>query len=148
MVTVSPRDTMSAIVIDTIADAPDKLTPDWLTLALSSSGLLDGVSVASAVTEPLGTGQMCDSVRISVTYDGPTDAPVSLVAKLPAADPTSRNTAMMLRNYVKEVNFYRQLVDTLSIRTPRVYYADIDESGVSFVLLMQDMAPAEQGDQR
>ena len=132
---------------DTIADTPDKLTPEWLSLALSSSGLLDGVSVAEAQTQPLGTGQMCDSVRISVTYDGPTDAPTSLVAKLPAADPTSRNTAMMLRNYVKEVNFYRQLVGTLKIRTPRVYYADIDESGVSFVLLMQDMAPAQQGDQ-
>jgi aminoglycoside/choline kinase family phosphotransferase len=54
---------------------------------------------------------------------------------------------MMLRNYVKEVNFYRHLVDGLKIRTPRVFYADIDDSGVSFVLLMQDMTPAVQGDQ-
>ena len=136
-----------SVVIETIADTPDKLTPDWLTLALASSGVIEGVSVIKAETEPLGTGQMCDSVRISVTYDGPTDAPTSLVAKLPAADPTSRNTAMMLRNYVKEVNFYRHFIDTLKIRTPKVHYADIDESGVSFVLLMQDMAPAVQGDQ-
>ncbi len=136
-----------AVVIDTIADVPEKLTPDWLTLALTSSGLLDGLRVVTAETKPLGTGQMCDSVRIALTYDGPTDAPSTLVAKLPAADPTSRNTAMMLRNYVKEVNFYRELIGTLSIRTPKVHYADIDESGVSFVLLMQDMAPAEQGDQ-
>jgi aminoglycoside/choline kinase family phosphotransferase len=54
---------------------------------------------------------------------------------------------MMLRNYVKEVNFYRHFSDTLNIRTPRVLYADIDDSGVSFVLLMEDMAPAVQGDQ-
>ena len=131
----------------TIADSAEKLTPQWLTQALTASGLLDGVAVSDAQTTPLGTGQMCDSVRISVTYDGPTEAPTSLVAKLPAADPTSRNTAMMLRNYVKEVSFYRELIGTLSIRTPKVHYADIDESGVVFVLLMQDMAPAEQGDQ-
>jgi aminoglycoside/choline kinase family phosphotransferase len=53
----------------------------------------------------------------------------------------------MLRNYVKEVSFYRELVGGLSVRTPHVYHADIDDSGVVFVLLMQDMAPAEQGDQ-
>src|SRR6266568_828423 len=108
-----------------IADSAEKLTAEWLTSVL-------GVRVATAETTPLGTGQMCDSVRIALTYDGETEAPPTLVAKLPATDPTSRNTAMMLRNYVKEVNFYRLLVDTLSIRTPRVYYADIDESGVSF----------------
>jgi aminoglycoside/choline kinase family phosphotransferase len=86
-------------------------------------------------------------VRISLTYDGPTNLPGSLVAKLPAADETSRNTAMMLRNYVKEVSFYRELVADLAIRTPHIYYADIDDGGVRFVLLMQDMAPAVQGDQ-
>ena len=52
---------------------------------------------------------------------------------------------MMLRNYVKEVSFYRELVGDLTIRTPRVYYADIDDTGVRFVLLMQDMAPAAAG---
>jgi aminoglycoside/choline kinase family phosphotransferase len=90
---------------------------------------------------------MCDSVRITLTYDAETDLPPTLVAKLPAADETSRNTAMMLRNYVKEVSFYRELVGDLTIRTPRVYHADIDDTGVRFILLMQDMAPAAQGDQ-
>jgi len=123
-----------------IADTADKLTPEWLTQAL-------GVEVVGAETTPLGTGQMCDSVRITLTYEGEPEAPPTLVAKLPAADPTSRNTAMMLRNYVKEVNFYRHFIGTLKIRTPHVYYADIDDDGVSFVLLMQDMAPAVQGDQ-
>lgn len=128
-----------------IADTPQALTPEWLTQVLGDH--LDGVSVIDAATTPLGTGQMCDSVRISLTYDGPTRFPATLVAKLPAADETSRNTAMMLRNYVKEVSFYRELVGDLTIRTPHVHYADIDDTGVRFVLLMQDMAPAEQGDQ-
>jgi aminoglycoside/choline kinase family phosphotransferase len=123
-----------------IADTPEKLTAEWLSSAL-------GAKIATAETTPLGTGQMCDSVRIALTYEGDAAGPSTIVAKLPAADPTSRNTAMMLRNYAKEVNFYRHLIGTLSIRTPRVLYADIDDTGVSFVLLMQDMAPAVQGDQ-
>jgi hypothetical protein len=128
-----------------IADTPGAITPEWLTNALHDH--LDDARVTDATTQPLGTGQMCDSVRITLTYDGETSLPETLVAKLPAADETSRNTAMMLRNYVKEVSFYRELVGDLTIRTPRVYYADIDEDGVRFVLLMQDMAPAAQGDQ-
>lgn len=128
-----------------IAGTREALTPEWLTHALHNH--LEGTCVTEATTSPLGTGQMCDSVRITVTYDGDTSVPNTLVAKLPAADETSRNTAMMLRNYVKEVSFYRELVDDLTIRTPRVYYADIDDTGVQFVLLMEDMAPAEQGDQ-
>jgi hypothetical protein len=128
-----------------IADTPEALTADWLTDALHDH--LGGARVTTATTTPLGTGQMCDSVRIEVTYDGPTSLPPTFVAKLPAADETSRNTAMMLRNYVKEVSFYRELAGDLTIRTPRVYHADIDDTGVRFVLLMQDMAPAEQGDQ-
>jgi len=132
-------------VTQPIADTPEALTPEWLTHALRDH--LNGARITEATTRPLGTGQMCDSVRISLTYDRDTNLPNTLVAKLPAADETSRNTAMMLRNYVKEVSFYRELVDDLTIRTPRVYYADIDEDGVRFVLLMQDMAPAEQGDQ-
>jgi aminoglycoside/choline kinase family phosphotransferase len=128
-----------------VADTPDALTPEWLTHVLRDR--LDGARVTEATTRPLGTGQMCDSVRITLGYDRTTSLPGTLVAKLPAADETSRNTAMMLRNYVKEVSFYRELVDDLTIRTPRVYHADIDDTGVRFVLLMEDMAPAEQGDQ-
>ncbi len=128
-----------------IADTPDAITPEWLTEVLHDH--LDDARVTEATTAPLGTGQMCDSVRIALTYDGETSLPGSLVAKLPAADTTSRNTARMLRNYVKEVSFYRELARDLTIRTPRVYHADIDDDGVSFVLLMQDMAPAQQGDQ-
>jgi aminoglycoside/choline kinase family phosphotransferase len=128
-----------------IADTPEALTAEWLTDALRDH--LASARVTEATTCPLGTGQMCDSVRITLRFDRETNVPSTLVAKLPAADETSRNTAMMLRNYVKEVSFYRELVGDLSIRTPRVYHADIDDTGVRFVLLMQDMSPAVQGDQ-
>jgi hypothetical protein len=81
------------------------------------------------------------------TYDGPTAAPRSMIAKLPAADPTSRATAGALRNYEIEVSFYRQLAPQLPVRAPRCYHAHLDTTGTDFVLLLEDVAPARQGDQ-
>ena len=130
-----------------IADTPDALTPAWLTEALASAGTLDGASVTSVALTPVGTGQMCDSVRLQLTFDGPTDAPPTIIAKLPAADPTSRATALALRSYETEVRFYQQLAPSLPIRTPHVFHAEIDVETASFVLLLEDLAPARQGDQ-
>jgi hypothetical protein len=130
-----------------IADTPTALTPDWLTRALQHAGVLEDAVVTAAQLTPVGTGQMCDSARLSLTFDRPTDAPATIVAKLPAADPTSRATARSLRSYEIEVRFYQQLAPTLPIRTPEIFYGDIDVETASFVLLMEDLAPARQGDQ-
>lgn len=131
----------------TIADTPDKLTPEWLTAALTASGSLSGARVRAAELLPLGTGQMCDSARIQLTYDDPAAGPASVVAKLPAADEGSRATAILFRSYEKEVRFYQELAQRLPVRTPRVHYADIDVATASFVLLLEDLAPAQPGDQ-
>jgi hypothetical protein len=121
------------------------LTPEWLTSALAP--LLGDTRVHSVACAPVGTGQMSDCVRLTPTYDGPTAAPRSLIAKLPAADPTSRATAAALRNYEIEVSFYRQLAPQLPVRAPRCYHAHLDTTGTDFVLLLEDVAPARQGDQ-
>jgi hypothetical protein len=131
----------------TIADTPEALTPGWLSEALV--GVLDGAAVAGVSQQPVGTGQMCDSVRLRLTYDRPVPegAPTSVIAKLPAADEQSRATGLSLRSYETEVRFYPQLAPGLGIRTPRAYHADIDTTTGSFVLLLEDLAPARQGDQ-
>jgi hypothetical protein len=124
-----------------IADTPEKLTPAWLSDAL-------GTDVTDVRVEPVGTGQMCDSVRLHLTHTRPPhELPASIVAKLPAADETSRTTALNLRSYEIEVRFYQLLAPGLPIRTPQILYADIDVTTASFVLLMEDLAPARQGDQ-
>jgi aminoglycoside/choline kinase family phosphotransferase len=114
------------------------ITAEWLSSVLGAP--VDDVRLA-----PVGTGQMSDSVRLHLT--GSPDLPTTLIAKLPAADPSSRATAMSLRNYEIEVRFYQQLAPSLPVRTPRVHYADIDLATADFVLLLEDLAPAETGDQ-
>jgi hypothetical protein len=123
-----------------IADTPGKLTTDWLSGAL-------GRDVIDVHFEPVGTGQMCDSVRLHLSYRPETAGPATVITKLPAADDTSRATALNLRSYEIEVRFYQQLAPELPIRTPRILYSDIDTATASFVLLMEDLAPARPGDQ-
>lgn len=130
-----------------IADTPSALTAAWLTRALRASGRIGDERVTDVTLQPLGTGQMSDSLRVVVGYDRPVRGPASLVAKLPAADETSRQTAALLRSYEKEVRFYQQLAPALPIRTPEVLYADIDVDTARFVLLLEDLAPARAGDQ-
>ncbi len=135
------------MTVPAIADTPAALTAEWITSALRSTGWLDAGRVTGLELSPVGTGQMCDSLRVTLRFDRDVETPPTMIAKLPAADETSRATALALRNYENEVRFYQQLAPELPVRTPAVYYADIDVETASFVLLLEDMAPAEQGDQ-
>jgi hypothetical protein len=133
---------MTNAPIPTTADA---LTPEWLTNALGD--LLAGAVIEHVDTTMVGTGQMGDSVRLRLTYDRSTSAPTSLVAKLPAADPTSRATAAAVRSYEIEVSFYRELAPELPVRNPVCHVALHDPATDDFILVLEDLAPAQQGDQ-
>jgi hypothetical protein len=124
---------------------PEAITPEWLTQALAYAG--HHGEVRHVETNVIGTGQVGRNVRLSLTFTNSSDAPASLVAKLPAADAVSRQTGIDQLNYLREVRFYSELAPTVDIRTPRVLFTDIDESSHDFIILMEDLSPAEQGDQ-
>lgn len=125
---------------------PEAIDAAWLTRALQASGV-DAV-VSDFAAAPVGTGQIGDSVRFRLQYArGGDEAPISVVGKFPSADPISFNTGVMLGNYTREVMFYRHLADSALIRTPHCLLADVEPNSGEFVLLMEDLAPAEQGDQ-
>jgi len=125
---------------------PGAIDAGWLTAVLQRAGV-DAV-VKSFTAIEVGTGQIGDSVRFRLDYArGGDDAPASLVGKFPAAGDESRKTGVALGNYLREVRFYQQLAPTALIHTPRCYFTDVDEATSEFVLIMEDLAPAEQGDQ-
>ncbi|MFA1541979.1 phosphotransferase [Actinomadura monticuli] len=111
------------------------ITASWL------GGVLDG-RVDDVAMEPIGTGQMGSVYRLSLTGGG---VPARLVAKLPLPDPAVR--AMVGGTYRTEVMFYRDIAGTVAIRTPHCHHAEIDLDTFEFVLLLEDLAPAVQGDQ-
>jgi hypothetical protein len=125
---------------------PQAIDADWLTAVVRQGGV-DAV-VDQVVARKIGTGQIGDSVRFDLTYaHAPADAPRSLVGKFPSAGAESRATGVRLGNYLREVRFYQELAPTARIRTPRAWCAEVDESTHDFVLVMDDLAPAEPGDQ-
>jgi hypothetical protein len=127
---------------------PEEASAAWLTDVLRDAGVIDVQRVIEAAAEPVGTGQMADSVRLRLTYDVPASrAPATVVGKFTPADEMSRATALALRTSEVEVRFYQEVAGTVGVRTPRCYFADVDTASAAFVLVLQDMAPARQGDQ-
>jgi aminoglycoside/choline kinase family phosphotransferase len=126
--------------------SPDLVTADWLTSRLQAAGALSRGRVASVEWQAIGTGQVGDSARFTLTYDGG-QGPATLAGKFPAADPTSRGTAAAFGLYTKEVAFYREIASQLAVRVPQTYAAEVDEAGAEFVLLFEDLGPCRQGNQ-
>ncbi len=121
-----------------IPRAPQDVTPHWLSEVL-------GTQVAAVDVAPVGTGQTGVTYRLGVHYAVPTDLPGSFVVKLPAQDEAVRERVAL--SYRSEHAFYTEVADTLAVPLPRCYHCEFDGRGGDFVLLLADMAPAEQGDQ-
>ena len=110
----------------------EDITTTWLSEAL-------GEPVRLLTTERVGTGQIgtCHRLRL--------DGDRSLLAKLPAEDPAARD--MMAGAYRGEVRFYDTIAPTVAVRVPECRYAEMAPDSGDFVLLLEDLAPREQGDQ-
>ncbi|MGA2453419.1 MAG: phosphotransferase [Solirubrobacteraceae bacterium] len=121
---------------------PEELTSSWLAEALGT-GPIDEFTV-----EPIGTGQMSESRRVSIDYaPGPDTGPASVVLKTASADENSRSVGVSLGVYDREVRFYSELAPRVGGPLPQCYTAVIDPREGWFTLLLEDVAPAVQGDQ-
>jgi hypothetical protein len=133
---------------DLLARTPDDVSPRWLTAALRRAGALRDAQITDIAAKRVGNGMLGDSVQFRLTYDRAEDgAPASVVGKFASTDPVSKATGASVGLYAKEVNFYRELRDTVAIRSPHPYVAEIDPATQDFTLILEDMAPARGGDQ-
>ena len=120
------------------------LTAAWLTEAL---GPAFGAAVASVEAHRIGTGQIADSVRLALSWDPVGAGPPSLVAKVTASSETSRQAALSTRTYEVEVGFYTELAASVTVRRPACLWAGFDSVAGAYGVVLEDLAPAEQGDQ-
>lgn len=107
----------------------------------------DGVLVTSIERSPVGTGQMADSFRLHLTYAKKCNGPSSIIAKLPSLSDSSRAASRLTRCYELETKFYSDLRTHVDVRVPQCYHVSYDSSDDDFMLLLEDLAPAQQGDQ-
>jgi len=123
-------------------DRPELLTAPWLSAALRSAG--HDVEIEAVTFDAVGTGQMASSYRLHLEHRSPS-FPATLVVKLPCDDVETRAT--IASSYRAEAGFYTALAGRVAVRSPDCFSVVLNDDGSVFVLLMEDMAPASQGDQ-
>ncbi|TDE37240.1 DUF1679 domain-containing protein [Actinomadura sp. 6K520] len=116
------------------------LTASWLSDALATK-------VTAVRTEPVGTGQVSDSLRLFLSYAGGTGLPPTMVAKVPAADPSSRAAARAIRTYEVEASFYAEIAGRLDAGVPACHFSAYEPERDEYTVLLEDLAPALPGDQ-
>jgi len=135
---------MAVLDPEIVAD-PAAVTPTWLTDVLRHAG--HDVTVRAVTSEPVGTGQMAHNERFILEYEGnATGAPHSLVGKFPSPSEESR-AAGAAGGYRNEVRFYTDLAEGLAVRTPACLHGAVSDDSTVFTLILEDLAPARQGDQ-
>jgi Ecdysteroid kinase-like family len=124
-----------------VVDAADQLTPAWFDAVLGTGGTRS--AIRRVTTEPVGTGQMATTARVHLELGDGTDRTV--IAKYGRPDVAAQLARVA---YAKEVAFYGELSARLAVRTPDCLYAAIaDGPAPRFVLVLEDLSDARQGDQ-
>jgi aminoglycoside phosphotransferase (APT) family kinase protein len=123
---------------------PSGLTSYWLAAALTDAGHR-GVRISDVAIEEIGTGQTGSCFRVTVSYAAETALPSTFVAKLPAGDPSVRERVAF--GYRAEAAFYERVAATVRVPLPTCYVCAISDDAQDFVLLLEDLSPARQGDQ-
>jgi len=116
------------------------LSTEWLSAQLDTP-------VSSFDVQRIGTGQMSECYRIALHYDGAATGPSSVVLKVAASDPVSRQTGVALGLYEREVRFYAEVAPRLVGPIAPCYHASFDAEAGTFALLLGDAGPAEVGDE-
>jgi hypothetical protein len=125
---------------------PEEVTVEWMNQALVEASCLDAGAVTGLSFKLIGTGKMGDNARFTLEYEGePGSAPATVIGKFPAEDETARAMAAGGGAYYNEVMFYREFAPRTSMRTPTIYAAEVSEDRTEFILLMEDLAPAQPG---
>lgn len=118
-------------------DEVAEIDPAWLSAAL-------GEEATNVVAQKVGTGQMGQSWRLTIDWATPNaNTPRTLVAKMAGGDPATRT--LIADGYRNEFLFYTAVQDSVAVRSPTCWYATITDDNTSFVLLLDDLAPAIPG---
>lgn len=110
------------------------LSVEWL------SAHLGGAPLTAFDVEPIaaGVGMIGELARLRLRWAQPQAGPESVVVKVAAGKPETRQLVALFDFYGKEVGFYRQLASRTPTRTPRCHAACFDPEAQEFILLLED----------
>jgi hypothetical protein len=125
-----------------VIERPGDLTAAWLAAAIGAG------PIADFSVERIGTGQMSECYRVGLNYaDAEATGPESVVLKVAAIDPESRQTGLAMGLYEREVRFYGDIAPGLAGPIAPCYHAAVDTATGVFDLLLGDAGPAVVGDE-
>jgi hypothetical protein len=124
-----------------VIERPSDLTAEWLTASVGAG------TVTAFGYERIGTGQMSECYRVALTYAAGETGPNTVVLKVAATDPVSRQTGLALGLYEREVRFYTEIAPNLRDPVAPCHHAGFDDSSGAFHLLLGDAGPAVVGDE-
>ena len=124
----------------TIPSTIDDVTAPWLAEAT-------GLPVTGVRAEQIGVGIGVSSAVYRLHLDGGDGVPATAVLKLPALAEEARFTSTVLRMYIREARFFRELAEQAPVRVPAGYHADVDEATSEYVVVMEDLGSLRCVDQ-
>ncbi|HVS28513.1 MAG TPA: phosphotransferase [Solirubrobacteraceae bacterium] len=116
----------------------EEVTSEWLSGAL-------GHNLRGFTLDAIGTGQLSSTYRVTIDADA---EPRTVVLKLADADADVRATGIALGLYEREIRFYRDVAGRItSDALAQCHAAVFDGESGYFTLLVEDVSPAQVGDQ-
>ncbi len=123
-----------------VVERPADLSAEWLASVLAAP-------VADFTFERIGTGQMSECYRVTLDYPADAAGPASVVLKVAASDPVSRQTGLSLGLYEREVRFYTDIAPNIGGPVAPCHSTGFDADSGAFHLLLGDAGPAVVGDE-
>jgi len=126
------------------AQATD-ITAEWLNERLGDNF----GEIAAVRCEHIGEGVgiLGEVARLHLDYGSGHTGPATVIAKCQSLFPENVMISQMMGFYEREVNFYNELADQLSMRVPSCHVAEIAPEGAPFVLVMEEITDAHAADQ-
>ena len=105
-----------------------------------------GHGVVAGEPQRIGEGMIGANYRIALSAKG-SDVPSTVVVKLPSPGDESRAAGVAHRTYEREAKFYMHVAATVDVRRPGCHWVEFDDASHDFVLVLEDLAPAQPGNQ-
>lgn len=105
-----------------------------------------GRGVVAGVPQRIGEGMIGANYRVALSSTSDS-VPASVVVKLPSPGEESRAAGVAHRTYEREAKFYMHVANTVDVRRPGFHWVEFNDETHDFVLVLEDLGPAQPGNQ-
>ena len=126
----------------------EEISAEWLGRVLTEGGAISGQRISNVRRRVIGTerGFLSATVRVELDYEASNGAgPASVIVKLEPESGGFRDAERETHAFQREIRFYREIANQLTIPVPHTFYGATGEDGS--VLVMEDLSRLEVGDQ-